>query len=94
MRSLFNLGAGIIAVVGIGAIACKTMESANPPSEVINYLQRQGYSHVQGGEKMSFFNSCGNSIPSRDYQAVNPKGKAETKTVCFSPFGNYISILG
>jgi len=83
--------AGIIALaVGVASL----QESAHPSSEGSQYLQQQGFTRVEGGER-SAFNGCGKGVMGRRYVVTNPNThQRETATVCFSLFGPRRPLFG
>lgn len=56
---------GFLALTA-GVISVGFNEKANPVSEGSIYLEKQGYTNIQGGDS-SYFNTCGKNVMSRQY---------------------------
>ncbi len=87
----------LAAVFGICALATGNailMKKAYPESGGKEWLEKQGYTQVTGGENISLLNACGKNIASRTYEAINSEGKKATLTVCKGPFGYHPPLFG
>jgi hypothetical protein len=84
MTAKFAAGAALCGVF----IAAS--QKAHTPAQGAQYLERHGYTNVQGGDDSHWFNSCAtHHTMSRTYSVTAPDGKTTTRSVCFGLFGPY-----
>ncbi len=84
-ETLIKLGA-LAAAFAIAAVGISIQESSFPASAGAEYLEKQGYTHVSGGDVQPSL-GCGRSSIGRHYTATNEEGKIVKRTVCNSLFG-------
>ncbi len=94
MKSTTSTLAGLFCTLALATGIAILMEKGYPESGGKEWLEKQGYKQVTGGENISLFNACGKNIASRTYEAINSEGEKATLTVCRGPFGYHPPLFG
>lgn len=76
--------AAFAAALGIGTLAVKFNDAAHPVSQGQEYLAKQGYKDISGGDA-AYFHTCGKNVFARKYGVSDGAGGREQRTVCFNP---------
>ncbi len=74
-------------VVAACLMAGRGIEPSHSVSEGMDYLENNHIcANVQGGEELTFLESCGRGVPSRTYTCEGRKKQPVQRTVCFGFF--------
>ncbi len=81
-----------MAVVGVASLLSTGCDVAYPRKKGKDWLEKQGYTNVTGGN-IDYFNTCGKNVTARNYECDDKNGKHVKRTVCYGMLGPYAPIF-